>query len=193
MIVAEGKCRQFKNNDIAFSPIVGKWIKRLNLFRWIKGYKNGGKVNKSNLVQTCMKTANVNYPDTYSLDEVMVEEHACLSFLEELRATAPYLRLQHLRGCLAKAKRRNDKKAVKAITRILKREHDIKKYGRLRGAFGKPRALPAMQIEVPNANGPNEIHSTKEAVESVRAEFLGTRFKTAHGPRPLDTVNSLRT
>ena len=97
MIVAEGRCRQFKNNDIAFSPIVVKWIKRLNLFRWIKEYKNGGKVNKSNLVQTCTKTANVNHPDTYSLDEVMVEEHACLSFLEELRATAPYLRLQHLR------------------------------------------------------------------------------------------------
>merc|ERR1712194_949468 len=81
-----------------------------------------------------------------------VEEHACLSFLEELRATAPYLRLRHLRDCLAKAKRRNDEKAVKAITRILKREHDRKKYGRLRGAFGKPRALPSMQIEVPNAN-----------------------------------------
>ena len=72
-----------------------------------------------------------------------MEEHACLSFLEELRATAPYLRLQHLRDCLAKAKRRNDEKAVKAITRILKQEHDRKTYGRLHGDDKKTKLAAA--------------------------------------------------
>ena len=50
-----------------------------------------------------------------------------------------------------------DEKAEKAIVRILKREYDRKKFGRLQVAMGKQQVLPAAQITVSCEYGPDPV------------------------------------
>ena len=83
MTSAEEKCRKFKSDDIAFSPQVTMWKKRKNLYVWIQGYKNGGKVNKCNLIRTCA-SLGASHPDEMTLEEAKDNDYACDSKLKDL-------------------------------------------------------------------------------------------------------------
>ena len=130
ILATEKKCKIFKNDHIPFSPLVGEWIKRRNLYWWIQSYKSGKRVNKSNLFSTC-QTAGIGSPNFMTSDDAKLDEFACIKTLKEIKKYAPEYRQKHLQNRLNVARRRKDEKTEKAIIRILKRDHDKKKSGRL--------------------------------------------------------------
>lgn len=186
MHAAENKCRKIQNRYIPYSPVVGIWTKRLHIFRWIQRYKKGGKCNVTNLYRAC-HTNDIPLPCSMSLDEVQANEFACIAKLDELRKSAPELRVEHLQKRLDVAKQRKDDDSVAAIMQILKKEFEQKKNKRLHTAFGKQRGLPAAQLGVRSELSPDgedevndEIFSERADVEGVAAEKLSDRFRKAH-------------
>ena len=100
--------------------------------------------------------------------------------LEEIKKHAPEYRQKHLQERLGVARKRKDKNTEKAIIRILKREHDKKKYGRLRVAMGKQCGLPAAQIAIPYETGPDPIFLEKGEIGEVAGSLLSEHFETSH-------------
>ena len=179
MMCAEKKCKKFKNSYIPYSPVIGLWTHRLNTYRWIVRYKRGHDCNISNLRRTCRRN-DISSPLIMSLEEALTQEEACKKKLEDYRKSAPELRVKHLQERLSAAKKRNDEDSEKAIIQILRREHDRKKYRRLKVAFGKKRSNPASRVAVPCEFGPDAIFSTQEQVEEVCSEKLSERFSEAN-------------
>jgi hypothetical protein len=179
MLASEKKCRKIKNDYIPFSPIIGKWIKRLNLYRWAVKFKQGKHVNRTNLLRA-FDVNNLPSPVHITLQEAQLEEHAALLMLEDMKKRAPELRVKHLQERLDIARKRDDEESATAIVRILRREYDTKKYRRLRCAFGKPKGQPASQIGVHEDDGNDNVFTSQEDVEEVGADELSSRFRNAH-------------
>ena len=132
-----------------------------------------------NLERACRRLC-IDCLSQMSLDQAQLEEFACTEELKAKQDQAPKLRSEHLQNQLDKAKARKDEDAVKAITRILKREFDKKSYGRMHAAFGKTRTLPAAQIAEPCPTGPDPLFSNQDQVEDAATRHLTERFTQAH-------------
>ena len=136
MLAAEKQCTIFKSGHIPFLPRVGEWIRCINLYWWIQGYKSGKRVNKSNLFTAC-QIAGIGSPNFMTIEDVQLNEFACIRKTEEIKKHAPEYQQKHLQERLDVARKRKGEKTEEATIRILKRGHDKKKYGRLRVAIGK--------------------------------------------------------
>ena len=179
MLCAEKRCRKKKTDHLAWSPIIGQWIKQLQLYRWILRYKRGRRTNLTNLRRTCVQHG---IPDPFTMTESEAElaELACQKQLGDLASKAPQLRVEHLQSCLDKAKADGDEEKITALIRILRREHDRRRNGRLRWAFGKRKGNPVCEIAVPHEGiGPEARFSTRDEVEGAGMHHIGERYRYA--------------
>ena len=90
MQCAEKRCRKVKTSDIAWSPVIGTYIRHLNIFRWIVRYKQGCQTNSANLHRMCRN----NYlpsPDSLTLEEAQKAEWTCVAKLEDVKERAPQM------------------------------------------------------------------------------------------------------
>ena len=49
MIASENKCRKIKTDSLSWSPVIGTYLRHLNIYRWIVRHKQGHKTNLRNL------------------------------------------------------------------------------------------------------------------------------------------------
>ena len=87
--------------------------------------------------------------------------------LKEIKEHAPGYRHKHLQERLDIARKRKNENTEKAIISILKREHDEKKYGRLRVAVGRQHGLPVAQIAVSYETGQDPIFLNKSQIDDA--------------------------
>ena len=111
---------------------------------------------------------------------MQLNEFACIKKLEEIKKHAHEYQQKHLQERLDVARKRKDENTEKAIIRMLKREHDKKKYGKLRVGMGKQHGFPDAQIADPCETGPNQIFLEKIQIDEVAGSLLSERFGRAH-------------
>jgi hypothetical protein len=182
MLAAEKRCRKIKTDTIAWSPVIGEWTRRLNLYRWLIRYRKGLKVNLSNLERSCQR-AGFPHPSRITLEAAQVNERACILKLDSYRRNAPEMRKRHLQERLNAAHLRRDEKAAAAIIKILRREYNAKKFSRLRAAFGKKRGYTVSRVAERAEEGPDTVYSSRHEVETAGAAHLTGRYREAnHAP-----------
>ena len=121
MLGSARRCNKFRDGSIEFSPVIGLWIRQIQVYRWIRRYLEGKVEHVGNLYWTC-HCLFVPPPHLLMLPQVTVAEEDCERHLEALRQSAPKLRNDHLRSCLDLAQARGNTSAVKTIVGILRLE-----------------------------------------------------------------------
>jgi hypothetical protein len=121
MLGSETRCNKFQNGNIEFSPVIGLWIRWIQVYRWVCRYLEGKVENAGNLYRTCRRLF-VPPPHMLTLPQVTAAEEDCKRHLEALRQSAPKLRDEHLCSCLDSAQARGNANAVKSIVGILRLE-----------------------------------------------------------------------
>jgi hypothetical protein len=102
MLGSEKQCNKFRVGSIEFSPVIGLWIRRIQVYRWIRRYLVGKVEHAGNLYRTCRRLY-VPPPHLLTLTQVTATKEDCKRHLEALRQSAPKLRDEHLRSCLDSA------------------------------------------------------------------------------------------
>ena len=121
MLGSEKRCNKFRDGNIEFSPVVGIWICHLQAYRWIQQYHAGNLKHAGNLCRTCRRLG-ISSPQSHSLAQILAGIEACTHHLADLRKITPQLQIDHLRTCLASARDRKDKSAIKTVQNILQTE-----------------------------------------------------------------------
>ena len=114
------------------------------------GFKRGKKCNIQNLERACRNNLQKSKsdpksgycPHTMTLESAGNKVAACLKELDRLRKEAPFLRTEHLRDMLNKARQEGNKNKEKALITMLRKEYNRKQDGRIRSGFGKPASNP---------------------------------------------------
>ena len=118
MLGSEKRCNKFRDGSIEFSPVIGLWIRRIQVYRWIRRYLEGKVEHAGNLYRTCRRLF-VPPPHSLTLPQVTAAKEDCKRHLEVLWQSAPKLRDEHLRSCLDSAQARGNANVVKSIVGIL--------------------------------------------------------------------------
>jgi hypothetical protein len=53
MLGSKRRCNKFRDGSIEFSPVIGLWIRRIQVYRWICRYLEGKVEHVGNLYPTC--------------------------------------------------------------------------------------------------------------------------------------------
>ena len=114
MLGLEKCCNKFRDGSIEFSPVIGLWIRRIQVYRWIRQYHEGRVEHTGNLFRACRRLF-VSPPTSLSPYQVTACKEDCKRHLEALRQSVPKLRDEHLRTCLDAARGRGNVNAVKSI------------------------------------------------------------------------------
>eukprot|EP00984_Skeletonema_dohrnii_P010846 scaffold4257_cov80-Skeletonema_dohrnii-CCMP3373.AAC.1 len=152
ILAAEKRCRKFRMNHLPWSPVVGMWMRRLKLYKWLEAYCRGKVPDWRNLKRSCTRQG-LRCPSSYTLDEVLLKIHSCMLNLEKERENAPKMRREHLQDRLDIARLRGDVASEQEIIRIIKREAEKAEYTRLRIFTGKPRSSPPVSVTITNSDG----------------------------------------
>ena len=174
---AEKVCNQFYNGTIEFSPMVGMCIRMIRIYKWILKYKTGGRVNKKNLRRTC-KRRKLARPSSMSKEEVNEKIIEYKSKLKILKETGPKLREDHLSSSLSTARKNKKKAAIKAITKIIRKEASRKRWKRISNCIRPRRGSAISRVTVPDNTG-ERMYSTREGVEQQASAAIAQRYKTA--------------
>ena len=102
MLGSEKRCNKFRDGSIEFSPVIGLWIRRIQVYRWICRYLEEKVEHAGNLYRTCHRLF-VPPPHLLTLPQVTAAEEDCKRHLEALRQSALKLPDEHLRSCLDSA------------------------------------------------------------------------------------------
>ena len=69
MLGLEKRCNKFRDGSIEFSPVIGLWIRRIQVYRWIRRYHEGRVEHVGNLFWACRRLF-VSPPTSLSPDQV---------------------------------------------------------------------------------------------------------------------------
>ena len=95
MKASEENCRKFKMNHLEWSPKVGVWIRRKRLLQRVGHFLEGRIPDPRNLLRDCKKRG-ISDQHLITREELGAELLICDQKLEELKLTAPGLRVEHL-------------------------------------------------------------------------------------------------
>ena len=118
MLGLEKRCNKFRDGSIELSPVIGLWIRRIQVYRWIRRYHKGRVGHAGDLFWACRQLF-VSPPTSLSPDQVTACEEDCKRHLEALRQSVPKLRDEHLHTCLDAARGWGNVNAVKSIIGML--------------------------------------------------------------------------
>ena len=118
MLGSEKRCNKFWDGSIEFSPVIGLWIRRIQVYRWIRQNHEGRVEHAGNLFRACQRLF-VSPPTSLSPDQVTACKEDCKRHLEALWQSTLKLRDEHLRTCLDPARGRGNVNAVKSIIKML--------------------------------------------------------------------------
>jgi hypothetical protein len=125
---AESKgCKLFRGK-CEYSPLLGYWYGRKRLWDRARRHKLEPLRDPRNLYRD-LSLHNFPRPNAMTLEFIDAKILACENELSSLEAQATHLRQQHLQERLRIARKREDKDAVTAIVRIIRKE----RYDELRG------------------------------------------------------------
>jgi hypothetical protein len=152
MLDSEKWCNTYQNGSIEFSPVVGLWIRRMQLHRWICRFLNGKVAHAGNLFWACQC---MNIPDLNTLTpkEVTLNKGECVRCLTLLKESTPKLQNKHLCSCLDEVHLHGDNEAVQAIIGILQSELTQKRWRALRRTINPNCGGAVMCLKVPHEDG----------------------------------------
>ena len=163
---AEDQCQKFKNDTLEWSPTIGLWIKRYQLYVAMQKYHAGKMPDPQNFLRACSGTmANIPDPRTITAIDRKARLQAVIDRLESLRPLEPRLRIDHLRNCLDAAKKRNDAKSILTIIWILKDEQQRRKWRNIKRGTKPMRSGPLMSIKVLTDEGDLRTCTPREDIE----------------------------
>ena len=102
MLGSKKRCNKFQDRSIEFSPVIGLWIRWIQVYHWICHYLEGKVEHAGNLYWTCRRLF-VPPPHLLTLPQVTAAKEDCKRHLEALWQSAPKLRDEHLHSCLDSA------------------------------------------------------------------------------------------
>ena len=156
MLGSEKRCNKFWDGSIEFSLVIGLWIRRIQVYRWIHRYLEGKVEHAGNLYRTCRRLF-VPPPHLLTLPQVTAAKEDCKRHLEALWQTAPKLRNEHLCSCLDLARAWGNANAVKTIIKILPSEAKQCHWRSLWRAVQPDRSGAVTQLCVP---GPHLMYAS---------------------------------
>ena len=177
MLGSEKGCNQFYNGTIEFSPLVGIYIRRLRVYRWIKRFQSGKKTTKKTLWRTC-KRMKIPSPIIITPVEVQNTIDECMQKLEDLKRQSPKLREEHLAARLAAAKKEKKKAAIVGITKIIRKEASRKRWRRIGNCIRPQRGSAISRVAVDHGSG-EIMYATREGVETNASDAIAQRYLTA--------------
>ena len=83
MLGSEKRCNKFRDGRLDFSPVIGLWIRRIQVYRWIRRYLEGKVEHAGNLYWTCRRLF-VPLPHLLTLLQVTAAKEDCKQHLEAL-------------------------------------------------------------------------------------------------------------
>ena len=83
MLGSEKRCNKFRDGSIEFSPVIGLWIRRIQVYRWIRRYHEGRLEHAGNLFWACQRLF-VSPPTSLSPNQVTDCKEDCKRHLEAL-------------------------------------------------------------------------------------------------------------
>ena len=130
MIGSESRCNQFYNGTIEFSPCVGVYVRIIRIYKWIQRFQEGIRVNKKNLWRTCRRK-KLPRPSSMTKEYVLDKIDEYTTKLKELEEKGPKLREEHLAICLAAARKKKKKTAIKGIIKTIRKEASYKRWRKI--------------------------------------------------------------
>jgi hypothetical protein len=146
------------------SPIFKFWLKRVRLWRRALKHKQNPLPDPRNLYRDLKAQG---FPKPSEIEDK----------LEECKGQAPQLRQDHLQARLVDAKEKGDDEAIKAITRIIKKERRNKLWVAARHVHGKKRGRSVLKVQVRANDGNVYTYDTQADVEAAAAAELNPRFR----------------
>ena len=174
MLGAENKCHAYKQNHIEYSPEVNIWLTRRWTLGSVKKYLEGRVPDPRNLYKRCDRQ-DIPDPRGMKLDDVEIEIFICGQKIDDLRAHAPKMRIEHLRLCLAKAKEEQREDKAASIVRILRKEANKKRWRRVNRSTRKPQGGAVVAVKVPTAEGHVEVTSEDDIFTNKKASGVLTK------------------
>ena len=129
-----------------------------------------------NLEADCKKR-NITDPRLITQEDLGAELLICDQKLEELKLTAPGLRVDHLKARIRNAETKGNSDAVAAIKKILQREAIRKRYGRLRYSTKKDQGGQVYSVRV--ANQGEVPYTTENKIFGQVSSHLAQQFRLA--------------
>jgi hypothetical protein len=178
MLSSEKRCNQFRDGSIDMSPVVGLWIRCLQVYRWISRYLAGLVPHPGNLFHLCCGLS-IPRPNSLLVDEVSVEV-VCIQKLADLKLAAPALWNSHMRNHPDLAQARGDKVATDATIGIFWTESTCWRWRTICQRVNPNRGGAMTHLMVPD-EGDDRLYATREGVEEQAALSITTQYKTAKG------------
>ncbi len=144
-----------------------------------RAHHAGNVKHAGNLCRTCRRLG-ISSPQSQSLVQILAGIEACTQHLADLRKIAPQLHNDHLRTCLASARDREDKSAIKTIQNILRTESIRHRWQSICLTVNPNRGRAVARLKVPHESG-DILYSTRDGVERQAAEAIAIRYKVPRG------------
>ena len=137
-----------------------------------------GKIpDPRNLYRDCERKGMMD-PRRMTRDDLGAEMIICDQKLEELKLTAPGLRVEHLKARIEAAEKRGNLEAAEAIEKMLKREALRKRMNRLRYTTKPNRGGAVYSVRVQDDTDDSEYNTEDEIFGKV-SSHLAQRFRLA--------------
>ena len=152
-----GKCE--------YSPILSYWYGRKRLWERARRHKLDPLRDPRNLYQD-LQLHGFPKPSSVTLEFLDARIQACVQELLSLEAKATALCRQHLRERLKIAKQNNDTEAIKAISRIIRKECQRRVWSTTNYAIKGPRMRSVCTIQVSEDVTTHEFTNKKSLEEN---------------------------
>lgn len=181
---AEERCNKFMSGEIDWSPQVGLWITRRDLYIQLQSINDrlrrglgSQRVHTSHFARACV-ASNIANPFQLSDTEISERIEASKKRISELEPIAPMLRDEHLGKCLSEAIELRQTKRKKRLIQIIRDERERRKWAAVAKATKPRRGGAPTRIQVQEEGG-DQIYETRAKVEEHSARKLTSRFKLA--------------
>ena len=181
---AEERCNQFYSGEIDWSPEVGLWITRRDLYQQLKSINSRlrpgnstSRVHTSHFARACA-ASNILRPFQMTDAEIDERIEACVKRISDLTPIAPMLRDEHLGRCLSDAIQKGQTKRKKRLIQIIRDERERRKWASVAKATKPRRGGAPTRIKVQDDDG-DHVYETRAEVEEHAARKLTSRFKLA--------------
>jgi hypothetical protein len=172
MFGLEMRCNKFRYGSIDFSPVVGLWIRCLQVYRWISMYLAGLVPHPGNLFRLC-QCLSIPSSDSLLVEAVSSLEAVSIQKLVDLKLAALALQNNHLRNSLDSAWAWGDKVATDAIIGILRSESTRRRWQTICQTVNPNRGGAVTRLVVPDV-AEDRLYATREGVEQQAALTIAT-------------------
>jgi len=177
MKAAEERCHKYKQNHVEWSPEFGVWKRRQRLLYRVGKYLRGKVKDSRNLIRDCLKK-KICDPRLMDQELLKVELFLCKKKMQELKASAPADRHEHLKNRLQVHRESGNEKAIADVLRIMRREANDKRFKRLRWTNKPNQGGAVYDVRIKQGDNTVEVN-TEDGIFTHVSEHLSERFRLA--------------